>query len=258
MMLAHGFTIPFMVKLINAGLATATAERCVAGGRSTEIARVRITEAGRTMTDPTSLIPISDEQAKAIQEALKNLRGFGAFLRDTFGTVPQDLVGLLGGDWLKVRRAENLARILEKARERLRARHLETLEPASLSIALPILVAAADESRDELQEIWARLLAAAADPGRAKPFRLAFIEATKKLDPLDAAVLQGIGAAPGGAATPGMRNSLAEQLHASRDEIDVSIANLTKLELVYSGRLGSPDPAHIMPFGREFLRAVSD
>ena len=99
-----------------------------------------------------SLIPISDEQAKAIQEALKTLRGFGGFLENTFGTVPQDLVGLLGGDWLKVRRAENLARILDKTKERLRARRVETSEAASLSITLPILIAAADESRDELQD----------------------------------------------------------------------------------------------------------
>ena len=33
-------------------------------------------------------------------------------------------------------------------------------EQPSISIALPLLIAAADESRDELQEIWARLLAA--------------------------------------------------------------------------------------------------
>jgi hypothetical protein len=64
----------------------------------------------------TDLIPISDEQAKAIQEALKTLRGLGGFLRETFGTIPEDLVGLLGGDRLKVLRAENLARILDKAR----------------------------------------------------------------------------------------------------------------------------------------------
>jgi abortive infection alpha-like protein len=179
-----------------------------------------------------------------------------AGFKETFGTVPQDVVGLLGGDWLKVRRAENLARILDKTQERLRARRVEAPEPASLSIGLPILSAAADESRDELQDIWARLLAAAADPARAKSFRLAFIEATKRLDPLDAVVLQGISAA--GTVTPGMRNSLAGEVHASRDEIDVSIANLTKLELVYSGRSGSADPAHITPFGREFLRAVSD
>ena len=35
-----------MVKLVRAGLATATAERIVAGGKSIEIARVRITKAG--------------------------------------------------------------------------------------------------------------------------------------------------------------------------------------------------------------------
>jgi hypothetical protein len=202
------------------------------------------------------LIPISDEQAKFGQKALEILQGLGGFLRTIFGTVPEDLVGYFGGDLLKVRRAENFARIAREACERLEARG-HTPEPPSISILLPIVVASAEESRDELVDIWARLLAAAADPGRAKSFRLAFIEAAKKLDPLDAGVLQGIVAA-GGAVSPGMRNSLAEQLHASRDEIDVSIANLTKLELVYSGRPGSADPASISPFGREFLRAISN
>ena len=46
-MLAHGFTIPLMVEPVRAGLATATAQRMVAGGKAMEIARVRITEAGR-------------------------------------------------------------------------------------------------------------------------------------------------------------------------------------------------------------------
>jgi hypothetical protein len=46
-MLAHGFTIEQMVELVRAGLATAQAERVVAGGRTIEVARVRITEAGR-------------------------------------------------------------------------------------------------------------------------------------------------------------------------------------------------------------------
>jgi Abortive infection alpha len=205
--------------------------------------------------------PIGDEQAKAVQEAskaigeaLKTLQGFGGFLRDMFGTVPEDVAALLGGNWLKVRRIENLARILGKARERLRARRVEAPEPASLSIALPILVAAADESRDELQDIWASLLAAAADPARAKAFRIAFIEAVKKMDPLDAAVLQSAQAF-GGDITGKVRNDLAQRLHASRDETDVSIANLEKLELV---RPTNPPNAVVSPFGREFLRAVSD
>jgi hypothetical protein len=47
MMLAHGFTVPQMVELVRAGLASATAERVVAGGKAIEVARVKITEAGR-------------------------------------------------------------------------------------------------------------------------------------------------------------------------------------------------------------------
>ena len=46
-MIAHGFSIAQMVELVRAGLATATAERVVAGGRTMEVATVRITEAGR-------------------------------------------------------------------------------------------------------------------------------------------------------------------------------------------------------------------
>jgi hypothetical protein len=50
LMRAHGFTIPQMVE-VRAGLATATAERVVAGGKTIEVARVRITEAGRRTHD---------------------------------------------------------------------------------------------------------------------------------------------------------------------------------------------------------------
>ena len=44
---AHGITNEMMVELVRAGLATATAERVVAGSRKLEVARVRITEARR-------------------------------------------------------------------------------------------------------------------------------------------------------------------------------------------------------------------
>jgi hypothetical protein len=47
LMIAHGFTVEQIVELVRAGLATATAERIVAGNRTLEVARVRITGAGR-------------------------------------------------------------------------------------------------------------------------------------------------------------------------------------------------------------------
>jgi hypothetical protein len=200
----------------------------------------------------TSIIPISDEQAKAIQEALKTLQGLGGYLKQTFGTVPEDIVGLLGGDWLRARRVENLVRTIEKMRERLKTRGVEPTEPPSLSLLLPILVAAAEKSRDELQDIWARLLAAAADPSRGKSFRIAFIEAVKKMDPLDAVVLQSSPIRDN--ITRTIRHSLAVELNNSDDEVDVSFSNLTRLEMF---DLTHPPDGFISPFGREFLRAVS-
>jgi hypothetical protein len=64
-MLAHGFSI-MMVELVNAGLATATAERVVVAGRRTiEVARVRITEAGRrTLAETTINLDASRRQAQ--------------------------------------------------------------------------------------------------------------------------------------------------------------------------------------------------
>jgi hypothetical protein len=47
MMLAHGFSVSQIVELVRDGLATASAERVVTGKLKLEIARVRITEAGR-------------------------------------------------------------------------------------------------------------------------------------------------------------------------------------------------------------------
>jgi hypothetical protein len=47
MLPAHGFMVDILVDLIRAGLATAKTERMVAGGRPMEVARVRITDAGR-------------------------------------------------------------------------------------------------------------------------------------------------------------------------------------------------------------------
>jgi hypothetical protein len=44
MVLAHGFTTDFLVDLIHAGLET---ERAIAGGRSMQVTRMRITDAGR-------------------------------------------------------------------------------------------------------------------------------------------------------------------------------------------------------------------
>jgi hypothetical protein len=71
---------------------------------------------------------------------------------------------------------------------------------------------------------------------------------------LDAAVLNYAKEA-GGGFTGQIRNDAAAKLDASRDEVDVSIANLEKLELMHGA---GPVTTTLLPLGRELLRTLSD
>ena len=122
------------------------------------------------------------------------------------------------------------------------------------------MIAAADESREELQEMWAALLAAAANPNKSKAFRLKFIEVVKRLDPIDPLVLKRLG--PQGPPYADLRNldEMARSLGVHQDEVAVSLANLEALGLAY--RLSSKDDHPNYPLiestalGRELVRIV--
>jgi hypothetical protein len=58
-MIAHGIPVSLLVDLCIAGLAIATPERKVAGERTIEVARVRITEAGRRVLGENRLWSIN-------------------------------------------------------------------------------------------------------------------------------------------------------------------------------------------------------
>jgi Abortive infection alpha len=187
------------------------------------------------------------------------------------GSTPEDLIAYLGGDWLRVRRAENLVKLLEQAKARLAERNVQEPIPASLSIAFPILRDAADEDREELVDLWARLLANAMDPN-LNSVRQSFIEAVKKMDPMDAVVLRHLHeakitlvsdySAPSSTGTTGITN-IAREIDRRDDEVEVSIRHLKDLLFVdeHSFIEGEDDEQHerlswwVNAAGREFLRA---
>ena len=201
-----------------------------------------------------SMIPISDEQAKLGQEIVGAGRDLGRYATDILGDIPKDLVGILVGDKVKVRRAERLAELWQKAQKRLREQGVTEPESPGLNLALPILVAAADENREELQDLWARLLTASMNPNRSKLVRLGFAGALQKLDPLDARTLVWM-RQHGGSAEGGNRNTMAIELECIRDEVDVSLKNLVKVDFVFELNTGM---TALTAFGREFLRTVLD
>jgi hypothetical protein len=204
------------------------------------------------MSDDISVLPITDEQAKLGQEIVKALCGVGSFFKEALGSVPQDIIGYLGGDWLRIRRAENIAEMMMRARKKLESWGVKDSEPASLTVAIPILHGAADESRDEIQDLWARLLAAAMTPSRARYLRQSFTEVIKKMDPLDALILLEQGSEK--------INDLPQtlkQLNVSSDQFIISLENLQELKICQTSP-SDKSKYRLSPFGREFLRVISD
>lgn len=210
------------------------------------------------MADDGALIPITDEQAKLGQEVVKALSGLGSFLGDALGSTPKDLIGYLGGDWLRLRRAKNIAEMLGRTRKQLEDWGVKDPEPASLTLALPILRGAADESRGELQELWARLMAAALDPLRSGRVRQEFAEVISKMDPVDVLVLEFLNnktvknkVYDGGA----QFGEYAIKLEVSKDEFETSVWNLGRLALFEKINM---ETSGLSAFARELLRVVSD
>jgi hypothetical protein len=139
---------------------------------------------------------ISDEEAKAVQEVAKASGPVVALVRDaghalvnsTVASIPADLIGAAGGDWLHEARRRNKARMEAKTAAILESIDRARLTEPSPSVVLPLLEAAMDESREELQDLWANLLANAMIDGGFM-VRRDFFVTLKAMEPIDAVVL---------------------------------------------------------------------
>ena len=207
-----------------------------------------------------NIIPITDEQAKAIQEiaktlgiSLETIQKFGGFLYEIVGAPVKDLVDLKIRDPLKIKHFENLIKITEKAQESLKARNIQEPKPVSLVLAEPLLEAAAKESREELQDLWAKLLANAMDPARSNSVRPEFIEAVKKFHPTDAAILEKFYIMTG-EFKPSVESFMSNALGISTDAVSVSLNNLERIGCVGKNTLGV---YLLIAFGRELMRACA-
>lgn len=208
--------------------------RYQSAGVHTAIGTSGMSEAG------TGLVSITDAQARAV----KAVAEFGStivtetgqlarYIGRVLGTAPHDAVGLVVGDPLSFVRtaiAQTYDRLLNRILER---RGITRTEAVSPSFALPLLRAAYDETRPELQQFWSELIAAAMDPDRCKRVRLSFIETVKGFDPLDAVVLRERHPL-GDQVRPNATEYLVAHLERSRDEIEITIDNLERLKCVFS------------------------
>ncbi len=204
--------------------------------------------------DPDSAHAI-EETAKAAGKAIDAAVMSGKYVGEVLGDLPHDLVGIMG-DWVKHRRARRWADLSAATEKILHERGVDNREDVSPSIAIPLIAAAINEDRDGLKQLWAKLLAAAMDPARAAQVRLSLVDALKRMEPLDALVLEAVNKNPSGNWTPSGRDALKAALNVSQDEVLVSFDSLTKLECL-TWPVSGPHINPIMaPLGKLLMQAV--
>jgi Abortive infection alpha len=247
--------------LLPSAVPVASSQGAVArnGARNYMASQILSTRAEMGM-DEQSLIPVTDSQADAIKAsaefgktAVDEVGQLARYIGRVLGTVPQDVVGIVIGEPLHFVRTKIAQKLDERVTKIHRDRKVKDTEPVSPSVAIPLLRAAYDESRPELQDLWARLIAAAMDPKRSDGMRLSFIDSVKRFDPLDSLVVKAIYDRRGEQSRP-IIASLANQLNRSPAEVELSTQNLGALNCLIDegGRR-----FQVSTYGSEIMRICS-
>jgi hypothetical protein len=152
---------------------------------------------------------------------------------------------------------KNLIDYLADVEKYRKERGLPNPEPLSPKLIVPILEAVADENRQELRDLWARLTVAAMDPNRRDLVRQSLITTVKQMDPVDVLVFQAIAANPSASWTPSGRDYIKERLQRSQEEVLVSFDNLERLNCIRFAGSGPKINPILMPLGTLLMRAVA-
>jgi hypothetical protein len=185
---------------------------------------------------------------KAIAEGSKAAGKFLDVVRDV-GKPVSSAYGLLIGDRIEAWRERNLDALARRTKQILKQRNLAETAPLSESIAIPLLEAAQGDPRQEMQDLWATLLANAMDPARREEVRQEFITTLKAFHPTDAVVLKRLNEAFPQRVDP--HELMGTDLRQST--VEVSLRNLSLWGCSEGGSVSHA----ILPFGRELVRACS-
>lgn len=179
-----------------------------------------------------------------------------------FAKVIGDAVGAIGGDYLDEYRRVNREKIQKKFDKVMHDTNVKDIPQPNVTFVIQILKAAQDENRDELQDIWAKLIAAAIDPAKSPRYRREYVEIIKKFEPLDARVLMALESVVPMNPSPSQRSFLARRFSKGEDEIELALKTLVTLEcamdplLRANGFTQSIPNVHLTALGRELIRIL--
>lgn len=178
------------------------------------------------------------EMAKATGKAVEALRDAGSFLADVFGGSLKEIGGT-AADWARYYRYKNQLMIMDKVRQIHHERQIEGgLKPIPLEHILPIMDGASLEQNEDIQLLWANLIANATDPEYNIDIRKVFIEILRGLEPLDAQILELL-SDPNinkkyGAYVEATLNAeeISEKINADPDDVKISLQTLDRYSCI--------------------------
>jgi abortive infection alpha-like protein len=191
-----------------------------------------------------------EETAKAANNAVDLVREGGRAIGPAIGNI----YGLLIGDKVVAARTRRLDEITRKTKKILQDRDVQEKKELPEDIAIPLLEAAQGEPREELQELWARLLANAMDPARANDVRPEFIDTVRKLQPIDTKILSIVSTTMAGNERLQVAQ-LAERAKLRPSAAHVSVEHLVSEHCLQ--KIGGNALIALTTFGTEFMIAVA-
>lgn len=182
------------------------------------------------------------------------VRDGGSFLARTVGTIPEDILGIAGGDWLHQQRRRNRAKMEAKTEALLEGFDKSRISDPSPSVVVPLMQAAADEGREALQDMWAALLARAMiDGGRG--VRREYFDAVRQMEPVDIMILRLFATLAPDDTSINVDGS-AKALEVNDSELQVSYNALNRVGCLAVMHRGV-GPYRLTSFGRELLRLAT-
>lgn len=132
------------------------------------------------------------KQAKDIAEAanvsVDAIAKLGKFIDNTFGNAITNGLGLIT-DKLAYYRLERAIELQRKVEERLRKKGVDAKKYVPVSFGLPIIEKATIEDDDNMQQLWANLLANALDPNYISKITRNFSSILADMEPVDVRIL---------------------------------------------------------------------
>lgn len=131
----------------------------------------------------------TQEVAKATKKGLEISEKLGGFLSTVFGLPFEHASGILS-DKLQFMRWERQNRLIDRVNEINEKRRISGKEiVVQPKLAIPCIENASYEESNDLQDLWARLLASAQNTETASEVRTAYVDVIKQLEVMDVQLL---------------------------------------------------------------------